>query len=106
MGDSFKGLPEAWTGATQLFGELPSGHFALDQLPRLEDNVELVVGYFNETLPDFVGKHLAPSSDDILLAYGSKTLRLLHLDADLFSSTLDVLTELAPFIRPGCLVVI
>lgn len=95
--DSFKGLPEKWSNAGP-FGDRPQGWFKLDSLPEVEHNVELVVGYFNETLPSFVEKHLATTS--------AEPLQLLHLDADLYSSTRDVLMELRPYIRPGCYILI
>jgi len=65
--DSFEGLPEEWNGLKQ-------GHFAT-QIPKLEQkNIELVVGYFDKTIPLFVKNHLEPIS-------------FIHIDCDLYSST-------------------
>jgi len=88
--DSFRGLPEIFP--TTFIA--PVGCFQLNGLPHVEDNVELVVGWFNETLPKFLRREL------------QGPLRLLHLDADLWSSTWEVLSNLQPYITSGCLIVI
>jgi hypothetical protein len=68
--DSFKGLPEFWRDG------FPAGTFDLKtgQLPKCESNVELITGWFEESLPPFVRSHSGP-------------LLLLHVDCDLYSST-------------------
>ena len=83
--DSWKGLPEDWSGVES------KGHFALDSLPRVVDNVELVPGWFNETLEPFLDSH--PDLD----------IGLIHIDCDLYSSTRYVLETLYArgIIRPG-----
>ena len=70
--DSFDGLPEAWAGA-------PAGTFAQAKLPEVPDNVQLVQGWFDRTLPRFVD--------------GQKDTKVsfLHIDCDLYSSTQTVL---------------
>lgn len=74
--DSFLGLPESWAN------KLPKGHFnTCGQQPRVPRNVELISGFFQQTLPDFARTHSGPAS-------------LVHLDADLYSSTIFVLREL------------
>src|SRR5690606_22475959 len=65
--DSFEGLPEAWTSSYR------QGHFA-QALPEVAANVELVVGWFDKTLPDFLAEHPGDIS-------------YLHVDCDLYSST-------------------
>jgi hypothetical protein len=84
--DVFTGLPEDW-------GEVPRGTFDCQgQIPAIDDaRVHFQVGLFQDTLPDFVA------------AYGQRPerTRIVHLDADLYSSTLFVLTSLAPLLRPG-----
>jgi len=84
--DGFDGLPENWTSRMQ------KGFFARDSLPRVRANCELVVGWFNETLPGFVERHLEP-------------VALLHVDCDLYSSTVTVLDCLRNQIRPGTVIV-
>lgn len=68
--DSFCGLPEPWAA-------YPVGHFACEP-PAVAANVELVVGLFAETLPPFLAAH-------------EDACALIHLDADLYSSTRLVL---------------
>jgi hypothetical protein len=84
--DSFKGLPEQWTEGT------PAGHFAVEQLPQLPANVELVVGWFDRTLPEFVDSH-------------TDNVALLHIDCDLYSSTQTVFAKLRKRIVPGTIIV-
>jgi hypothetical protein len=50
--DSFKGLPEVYRPHVR------EGAFALDRLPEI-DGAELVVGWFDETLPRFLAKRPA-----------------------------------------------
>jgi hypothetical protein len=84
--DGFTGLPEAWTSRMQ------AGFFARSSLPRVRDNCELVVGWFNDTLPGFVKKHTEP-------------VTLLHVDCDLYSSTVTILENLHGQIVPGTVIV-
>ena len=52
----------------------------------------LVVGWFDETLPGFLGQHEGP-------------VDFLHVDCDLYSSTVTVLEHVGPRLRPGSVVV-
>jgi predicted O-methyltransferase YrrM len=83
--DSFEGLPEAWTSSYR------KGHFA-QGLPDVADNVELVVGWFDETLPPFLEAHPGDVS-------------YLHIDCDLYSSTRTIFELLAKRIKPGTVIV-
>lgn len=75
--DSFNGLPEDWQG-----WEMPKGSFSLDGvLPKVESNVELVKGYFDESLPLWVENNKEPFS-------------LLVIDSDLYSSACTILNTL------------
>jgi len=47
--DSFEGLPEDWTGWMQ-----KKGSFGGEGIPEVESNVELVRGWFDQSLPDFL----------------------------------------------------
>lgn len=79
--DAFKGLPEEkldshspWkTGDFDLGGHIN---------PALlnKDGIELVVGWFNETLNDETAKK-----------FGDKKAGLVHIDCDIYTSTLEVL---------------
>jgi hypothetical protein len=84
--DSFLGLPEDW-GNHQ-----PKGAYSTDgNIPFVNDNVELVIGLFQDTLDDFLKEHKEPVS-------------YLHLDADLYSSTKFVLDNLEDRIVSGTVI--
>lgn len=84
--DSFEGLPEQWMPGAS------AGHFAVNSLPAVRENVELVVGWFDRVLPTFLDNHPGNVS-------------LLHVDCDLYSSTQTVLTQLRTRIVPGTVIV-
>lgn len=89
--DSFKGLPEAWQdGFTQ-------GTFALDNLPVVSANVELICGFFSDSLPQFVAQF-----EDNLRFNG---VAYLHIDCDLYSSTKTIFGLLGEFIKKGTVIV-
>jgi len=83
--DTFTGLPERWR-ATEL-----EGAFNVNgKIPETKDpRCSFEVGLFQDTLPPFIDRH------DF-----SRRL-VIHLDADLFSSTLFVLTTLARHLKQG-----
>jgi hypothetical protein len=85
--DGFKGLPEDWTS------RMRRGFFARDRLPRVRANCELHVGWFDETLPLFAKAH------------SHRPIQLLHVDCDLYSSTVTILSNLKNSIVPGTVIV-
>lgn len=87
--DTFTGLPEAW-------GEFrPSGEFSLEgRFPEVRDNVKLVQGLFNESLPKFIKSHYRVRNP-VDITY-------LHIDCDLYAGAIDALTLLDKYIAPGC----
>lgn len=83
--DSFEGLPECWrTG-------FDTGMFTADQLPDVP-GAELVVGWFDDVLPGWAAEHPEP-------------IAILHLDADLYSSTTTVLDHVGDRLVEGSIVV-
>lgn len=86
--DGFDGLPENWTS------RMPRGFFARETLPRVRDNCELVVGWFNQTLPEFKRKRI-----------GNNHIALLHIDSDLYSSAVTVLDNLKDNIVSGTVII-
>ena len=90
--DSFTGLPEKWVVNPR--GRVKrKGHFSIGgRLPQVPDNVQLVKGFFCDTLPEWYAEHAAP-------------IAFLHMDADLYSSTIEVLDILNPSIVPGTVIV-
>jgi O-methyltransferase len=91
--DTFTGLPEAWTS----WRIAPPGKFNAGGIPPVIDDsrVSFRIGLFQETLPG-------------LLRELPELLRgralVVHMDADLHSSTIYALTQLDPFL-PGAIVV-
>ena len=81
--DSFDGLPEHWRLG------YPAGEFA--QEPPEVEGAELVVGLFSDTLPGFLDAHPGP-------------VAFVHVDCDLYRSTVTVLEHLAPRLVPGTVV--
>jgi hypothetical protein len=86
--DGFVGLPEDWTS------RMRKGFFARKTLPRVKPNCQLWVGWFNETLPGFKEK-----------VQLTRPIALLHVDCDLYSSTVTILNELKDNIVPGTVIV-
>jgi hypothetical protein len=87
--DSFEGLEEDWPGFNYL-----KGTFSTDgQLPKVEENVKLVVGWFKDTLPKFIENDLT-----------SKFIGMVHLDADTFTPTEFVLNALKDHLEPGTVI--
>ena len=88
--DSFEGLPEDWQVSSDQ--DLAAGTFAVDRLPEVETNAELVVGWFSDTLPIWMEQHAGP-------------VRLLHVDCDLYSSARYILATLDSRIVHGTVIV-
>ncbi len=83
--DSFEGLPEFWNPSAEK-GKFSTG----GKTPDIADpRCSFKVGWFNNTLLRFLNETDLPHR------------RVIHLDADLYSSTLFVLTTLAPRLKPG-----
>jgi hypothetical protein len=82
--DTFEGLPENW-------GVYKKGDMDSD-IPVLDDKrILFIKGLFQETLPKFL--------QDNYIEKGRR--KIIHMDADLFSSTLFTLTSLAPYLNKG-----
>ncbi|HEY6901194.1 MAG TPA: TylF/MycF/NovP-related O-methyltransferase, partial [Puia sp.] len=85
--DTFEGLPEDW----HFFKK---GAFSYDT-PFIDDaRGTFIKGLFQDT----VYKFLANYSRNV---DSPEVTRVLHLDADLYSSTLFALTMMAPYLRSG-----
>jgi len=82
--DTFEGLPENWGFFSK--GDMRSEIPAVD-----DDRVIFFKGLFQETLPEFLKENRIEKN----------RRKIIHLDADLFSSTLFALTSLAPFLNKG-----
>jgi O-methyltransferase len=82
--DTFEGLPEKW-GAF----EKGSMAYAMESLGVKDARANFYKGLFQETLLPFLND------------YNNKNRKLIHIDSDLFSSALFVMTQLYRFLKPG-----
>jgi len=82
--DSFEGIPEYWNGN-------PIGAFAQRKLPKVPPNVEFQVGMFDDTIPQFLN-----TNDD--------PVAFLHVDCDLYSSTVTIFDAFGGRLQPGSIV--
>jgi len=84
--DSFYGLPEDWRDG---FGK---GAFNMNgKYPRVNKNVKLIPGLFEDTLSNFLNEN-------------EQKISFIHMDADLYSSTKYVLNALKSRMDAGCIV--
>jgi O-methyltransferase len=86
--DSFLGLPERWNSRVE------AGRFNVaGRVPNIDDGrVSFVKGWFNETLQPFISTFL-PQSRIVV-----------HIDADLYTSTLYCLTRLDDVMAAGSII--
>jgi hypothetical protein len=85
--DSFEGLPEAWAG----FNLGRRAFSVAGRLPRVPANVVLHKGWFNATIPSWCGAVAGP-------------IAFLHIDCDLYSSTVDIFNGLGERLQPGTVI--
>ena len=83
--DSFEGLPET-------SGIWAKGNFDVKgNLPKVNKNVSLIKGYFDETLPKFLEEHKEKAA-------------FIHIDCDLYSSTKTVFDNIYDRIVPNTVI--
>ena len=75
--DSFEGLPSTWRT------NFDEGMFKQAQIPNILSSIELRVGLFQNTIKDFVS-----------LRNANKSITLLHIECDLFSSSITIFDEM------------
>ena len=86
--DTFTGLPEDWGSFKK--GDMDTNN----EIPRIDDpRCSLYKGLFQQTLPLF------------LETYFSTKRKIIHMDADLFSSTLFVLTSISRLLNKGDIII-
>lgn len=83
--DSYDGLPEDWRSG------FDAGCFKMGKMPDVRENVILVKGLFSDTLPKVKEQFTQ--------------IKLLHVDCDLYSSTVEIFDMLAVLLRPGCVII-
>jgi Macrocin-O-methyltransferase (TylF) len=87
--DSFEGLPEAWAGGSYL-GR--SAFSTRGKLPRVPRNVVLHKGWFSETILKWRASFAIP-------------IAFLHVDCDIYSSTVEILEGLCDRMQVGTVIV-
>ena len=86
--DSFQGLKEDWIGH-----DTPKGYFNLDkQIPKLNSNVEPIVGWVEDTLDNFLEKH-------------NPKINFVHFDMDTYSPTKFALERLKPYLIKDAIII-
>ncbi|KAF4666993.1 hypothetical protein FOZ61_008961 [Perkinsus olseni] len=90
--DSFRGLPEAWGPKFDTPGLFDMGGVIPARVLR-EDNIAIKVGLFRDTIP--------------LLDWGAPDafVSFLHVDCDIYSSALQILTTVGCLLQKGSVVV-
>lgn len=90
--DSFEGLPEDWK---RFDAKMVKGHFDVQgNLPDIDDDrCEFIAGWFQDSVDGFLDD-FKPSEQLVV-----------HIDADLYSSALYVLTRLNSLLVPGTIVI-
>jgi hypothetical protein len=92
--DSFEGLPEDWVRADKV---IPVGTFGFKNpaiLPPVLHNIELIRGWFSDTLPTFT-----KGSDP------RQPIAFLHIDSDIYSSAATAFEILGDRIQRGTILV-
>jgi predicted O-methyltransferase YrrM len=88
--DSFKGLPESIPELPRIF----RGRFKCD-VPDAPPRTTITVGLFEDYVSSWAVEHAATAG----------RLALVHLDADLYTSTKTVLDAIAPLLGPGTVMI-
>ena len=83
--DSWQGLPEEWDNGTGKVADMSCDP------PAVPDHIQLHEGWFKDTLPKWKQQHKGP-------------IAFLHMDADIYSSTKEVLTALNDQIVTGTVI--
>lgn len=96
--DSFEGLPEDWimTSKEQTKGKIKhkKGHFDTTHIKyNFKENVKLVKGFYDTSLPSWLEDNKITS------------IKLLHVDCDLYSSTKTIFDNLNSYIVTGTIIV-
>ena len=87
--DSFEGLREDWLG----FWGKGKGDFNLNKkIPKLNSNIEPIVGFVQDTLDDFLKKH-------------NHKINFVHLDMDTYPATIYALERLKPFFNKDAIII-
>ncbi len=84
--DSFEGLPENWRDGFE------EGTFKLEGFPEVKENVKLVKGWFEDSLPNFISQK-------------TENCSFIHIDCDLYSSAKTIFKNLNNKIEKGTIII-
>lgn len=87
--DSLEGLREDWFGT---FGELRESYTQNKKIPKLHSNNELVIGWVEDTLDDFLKKN-------------NPKINFVHFDMDNYSSTKFALEKIKPYLNKNAILI-
>ena len=82
--DSFEGVPDPWIFREKAFHDIPA-------MPAVGENVELVRGWFDVTIPAFLDVHAGPCA-------------FINIDSDVYSSAKTIFDCLGDRIIPGTVI--
>ena len=86
--DSFEGLIEDWKGTNT-----PLGSFNLNKkIPKLNSNIEPVIGLIEDTLIDFLKKH-------------NPEINFVHIDVDTYKTTKFILEKIKPYLVKNAIII-
>ncbi len=83
--DVFSGLPETWRTGFE------KGTFSMVEPPPVRDNCELIVGLYEDTLPQFIKNQ-------------NSNIAFIHVDCDLYSSTRTIFENCGQYLKPGSVI--
>jgi len=86
--DSFEGLEEDWAGTMYHKGSNNKNK----QIPKLNSNVEPIIGWVEDTLDDFLKKH-------------NPKINFVHLDMDTYTPTKFVLEKIKPYLVKDAIII-
>ncbi|MAH99209.1 MAG: hypothetical protein CMA12_07725 [Euryarchaeota archaeon] len=85
--DGFQGLKEDWLGTNQMKGSVDLNK----KVPKLNSNVEPIVGWVEDTLEDFLEKH-------------NPKINFVHLDMDTYNPTKFTLERIKPYLVKNAII--
>ena len=85
--ESFKGLDEDWLGSHHAAGD-----FGDIEIPKLNKNVDLIIGYVQDTLPKFI------------LDNKNSKISFVHMDVDVYLTTKFILKEIKPYLNDKAII--
>lgn len=86
--DTFTGMPEEWKG-----WNVKKGQFTMDgKFPPVENNVKLIKGLIEDTLPGFLEQHQ------------EKKIAFIHIDTDIYAPAKTVLSLCKDKLMPGSII--